>query len=109
MNKGIKWLEPWWSTEEMDADFHETFCKQLKLEVSPGHPLHNLPIELIGRGNGDDVLFGIADGSGRVTVVHLTWKKGREKPPFPISQVFKNIDAFVEERMLPEHREWMSE
>jgi hypothetical protein len=66
----MEWLDPWWSTEGHSPEFHETFRKQLELEA-----------KLIARDNGDDALFQILDGSGRVAVVHLTWAKSQERLP----------------------------
>ncbi|OPY13237.1 MAG: hypothetical protein A4E66_00841 [Syntrophus sp. PtaB.Bin001] len=68
----IELLEPWCSTEKFDSRFHESQFKQLELEVPPGHGLYGLPVRLIGRGNGDDALFEILDGSNRIAVVHLS-------------------------------------
>ena len=102
----MEWLDPWWSTEARAKAFHETFRKQLELEVPPGHVLFGLPVKLIGRGNGDDALFEILDGTGRVAVVHLTWAKKQERLPFPGTEIFENIEAFYERRIRPEHEEW---
>jgi hypothetical protein len=30
-----EFLDPWWSTDELDACFHATFLNQLKREVGP--------------------------------------------------------------------------
>lgn len=102
----MEWLEPWSSTESMDARFHDGFVKQLQVEVASGHELHGLPVRLIARGNGDDTLFEILDGSGRVAVVHLTWSKKPEKLPWPRTRIFANLQTFEQERMIPEHNEW---
>ena len=101
----MEWLDPWWSTDDEDADFHDTFVRQLDVEVPPGHPMYGLPTKLMARGEGDDALFGILDGSGRVAVVHLTWTKGQERLPWPVTEIYQSIGAFVSERMIPEHRE----
>lgn len=105
----MEWLEPWCSTEQLDSRFHENFIRQLELEVPLGHDMYGLPVRLIGRGDGDDSLFEILDGSNRVAVVHLTWSKGQERLPWPSAEIYKSIDAFTRERMLPEHREWADE
>lgn len=102
----MEWFEPWWSTECMDNQFHETFVRQLALEISPGHEMFELPIRLIGRGLGDDALFEILDGSGRVAVVHLTWSKPRERLPRPITVFYTGMENWIETCMLPEHQEW---
>jgi hypothetical protein len=65
----MEWLEPWNSTEAHDARFHESFREQLEREVPAGHVMYRLPARIIARGNGDDALFEILDGSGRVAEV----------------------------------------
>jgi len=104
----MEWLDPWWSTADRNAHFHEAFLKQLQLEVSPHHQMFGLPVRLIARGNGDDALFELLDGSGRVAVVHLTWAKVQEDPPWPVTTIYPNIESFVEQCMRPEHEEWLS-
>lgn len=69
----IRWLDPWSSTENNTAEYRSTFVQQLGREIRRGHQLYGLPVDLIGRGNGDDCLFEIQDGTGRVAVVHLVW------------------------------------
>jgi hypothetical protein len=62
----MKWLEPWWSTAEQSNEFHQTFQRQLKKELSPAHELYGIPVKLIGRrGDNDDPLFEFSDGSGK--------------------------------------------
>src|SRR5689334_17305269 len=73
----MEWLEPWSSTEGEEAAYLRTFADQLARETSRGHELHGKKVRLIGRGNGDDALFEILDGTGRVAEVHLVWQ-GRQ-------------------------------
>lgn len=105
----MEWLEPWWSTEDFDESFHETFRKQLELEVSLGHAMYQIPARLIARGNGDDALFQILDGSERVAVVHLTWSKSQEHLPWPITSIYASIEEFIKEVMLLENKDWVDE
>ena len=102
----MDWLEPWTSTEGSEAAYLKTFAEQLARETSHGHELHRLAVRLIGRGNGDDALFEILDGSGRVAEVHLDWQ-GKQKPPWPSSVVYGSLAEWRENRMIPEHKEWM--
>jgi hypothetical protein len=101
----MEWLEPWSSTEGAGASYLRTFAEQLARETSRGHELHGLPVKLIARGNGDDALFEILDGSGRVAEVHLVWQ-GRQKPPWPSSAIFASLEEWRVKRMIPEHEEW---
>ena len=88
----------------MDEDFHETFKRQLAEEVKPGHPMHGLPVRLIGRGHGDDALFEIQDGSQRVAVVHLVWQ-GPQEPPWPSSFIYDNLEHWRKDCMEVDHRD----
>lgn len=104
----MKWLDPWWSTANQDQSFHDTLLRQLRLEVQAGHVIFGLPARIIGRGNGDDALFEILDGTGRVAVVHLVWSKGPQVPPWPSTTIFASLQAFVDDCMRPEHAEWIA-
>jgi hypothetical protein len=104
----VEWLEPWWSTEDQSDHFRETFLRQLRLELSPAHALFGLPARVIGRGDGDDALFEILDGTGRVAVVHLVWSKAQQEPPWPGTSIYPSLQAFVDVRMRPEHLEWVA-
>ena len=104
----IDWLEPWWSTAEFDEEFHSLFKCQLEREIGPDHPLYGLDTRLVGRGNGDDALFAILDDSGRYAVVHLTWASHVESMPWPVTEIYPSLVAFVAERMNPEHSEWQA-
>lgn len=105
----MEWLDPWWSPENLGEPFYEAFKNQLAREVPPGHCMFQLPVRLIARGNGDNALFEILDGSGRVAEVHLTWSKSQERLPWPISSIYQNLEEWVEKVMIPEHREWSDE
>ena len=103
-----EFLEPWWSTDEQDAHFHETFLNQLKTEVAPGHIMYGLPVRMIGRdGGSDDTLFEILDGSGRLALVHLTWANGPERLPWPGTSIYPNFGAFAAEEMIPKNRDYL--
>ena len=99
----MEWLSPWWSTENQDEQFHLEFKMQLEMEVGPEHPLHGIETRLIARGNSDDALFKLLDGSGRYAVVHLTWARHPEPFPWPVTEVFDSLESFVRDRMIPEH------
>lgn len=101
----VQWLDPWWSTENEDEQFHEAFRKQLEQEAPPGHCMYGLHVKIIARGIGDDALFEILDGSARVAEVHLTWSKSQERLPWPITTIYQTLDEWVEKVMLPEQKE----
>ncbi len=101
----FKWYEPWWATSDQSSDFHNTFKRQLETEVSPEHILYGLETKLIGRGEGDDALFEILDGSNRVAQVHLTWSKRQEAHPFPMTSVYVSIEEWYSKYLIPLHFE----
>jgi len=109
MTEITQWLEPWCSVESLGSEFCDRFRKQFEREVPPGHELYGLPVKLVARGNGDDCLFQILDGTKRVAEVHLTWSKGPERLPWPAHAVYPDIDTWVVQSMIPEHQEWSSE
>jgi hypothetical protein len=101
----MEWLEPWSSTENYAAQFHESFRKQLEREVAPGHVMHGVPVKLIACGNGDDALFQILDGSGRVAEVHLTWSKEQERLPWPGTTIYASLEEWAQKSMCPAHED----
>jgi len=106
----MRWLDPWCDVAELGPDFAATFERVLAREVAPGHPLYGVPVAAVGKHGGtDDVLFRLLDGSRRVAVVHLTWTRSPpERPPWPITSLFANTQAFEEERMRPDHEEFIA-
>ena len=105
-----EFLEPWWSTDEQDAHFRQTFLAQLTTEVGPGHVMYGLPVRMVGRdGGSDDTLFEILDGSGRFALVHLTWAKGQERLPWPSTAIYPTFDAFAAEVMIPNNQDYLEE
>ena len=50
----MEWLEPWWSTGESDESFHDTWQRQLQIEICDDDPIFGISARIIGRGEGDD-------------------------------------------------------
>jgi hypothetical protein len=90
----------------MDERFKESWQRQLAIEVPPGHVLYDVPVRLLARGNGDDALFELVDGTGRVADVHLTWSKSQERLPWPGTDIYSSLQEWVEKVMIPENQEW---
>jgi hypothetical protein len=103
----MQWLHPWHAVGSLGPHLAAAFEEVLKREVAPGHPLHGVPVEAIGkRDASDDVLFRLLDGSGRVAVVHLTWTRTPpERPPWPGTAVFAGLEEFAAQCMRPDHDE----
>lgn len=71
--------EPWWRPDE---PAREALLQELLTELSPGHALHRLPVDVQSRCGGcDEVLISVVDGS--FALVHLTWSGRQEPPPYP--------------------------
>ncbi|MBI1250141.1 MAG: hypothetical protein GC189_01555 [Alphaproteobacteria bacterium] len=81
-----------WIAVDSDAD-RRGFEAELAREVAPDHPLHAVPVTLIGRAqDGDDFLFEDADG--RCFEVHLTFAAPRQRPPWPSAAAFPSFAAW---------------
>lgn len=104
----VEWLEPWVPIEEYGPGAGPAMAGELTRELGPGHPLYRVPVEAIGRrGDRDDVLFRLLDGSGRVAVVHLTWTRSPpERYPWPATAFFPSVEAWVVDDMSADHREF---
>lgn len=104
----MEWLEPWTSVGTLDQQVVDGLLRQLQTELPPGHILFGVPVRVLARGNGDDVLFQLQDGTGRVADVHLTWSKSQERLPWPGTKVFQSLQEWSERIMVPEHEDWAS-
>src|SRR4051812_19569328 len=108
----MEWLDPWWSTADQTESFHKTFEAQLRLELCEDDPAYGVAPKVIGRGNGDDALFQLLDGSSRVAFVHLQWGKlpGRIDDKFRTrSRVYGSLEEFCQQHMIPQHKEWLAD
>jgi hypothetical protein len=81
---------------------------ELIRELADEHPLYGLSVRTLARrGDCDDVLFAIEDGTGRVAAVHLTWTQNPpEQPPWPGTTLFPSLDDWVIGGMLSDHDLW---
>jgi hypothetical protein len=71
--------------------------------------MFGIAARLIARGNGDDCLFELLDGTARFAMVHLTWAKVQEDPPWPGTVIYPSLQAFVERCMMPDHQDWLAD
>jgi len=106
----LVWLDPWYPMNKRSQYAIALFERQLQLEVGQGHPLFGIPCEAFGKHDAcDDVLFRLLDGTGRVAVVHLTWAKSPERPPWPGTTIYASLYEWFEERMKPDAAEYADE
>lgn len=98
----IQWLAPWHDVADDGVGYAAVLEQQLKREVAPGHPLHGIPVEAAGKAEAsDDAVFRLLDGSGRVAMVHLTWSRPPETPPWPITGLYASAEEWVVDAARP--------
>lgn len=94
-------LEPW---RALPAERAEALLREVQIELSPGHPLYGAKLTAIAVSRlADDVLFLLEDG--RVTNVHLTWRGGAERNPWPKHRIHASFGEWAQQVMIPDH-EW---
>jgi hypothetical protein len=73
--------EPWLQVSECD-DVGRGLVAELEREVQPGHHLAGRKAVPIAKCGGcDDAIFRVDDGTW--AIVHLTWSRRPEAPPWP--------------------------
>src|SRR6218665_574084 len=85
------WNEPWRTAAIDDTVRRKAFERELAMEVQPGHALYGVSTRLMALGDGDDCLFEILDGTGRIAEVHLVWQ-GPQTPPWPSAVIYENLE-----------------
>jgi hypothetical protein len=105
----IEWLDPWYGLGPDYASQARALECELSRELRSGHVLSGLDFEAVGkRGDRDDALFRLNDGSGRLALVHLTWSGKQEHPPWPSTLLFASVQDWIERGLLPDHTEYVS-
>jgi hypothetical protein len=96
----IDWLVPWRPILGSAVGFEA----ELSRELAPTHPLFGLKVRALGRrGDTDDVLFELLDGTGRVAVVHLTWRgRVEEDSRWPNTIVYASLQDWFDRRLRAE-------
>ena len=90
----MNWLEPWSSVTENERKFLE---EQLRSEITSGHKLAGIELEIIGRSTAsDDVLCRLKNDE--LVVVHLVWSRG-VNALYPSIQFYKDWQDFTDNRM----------
>ena len=96
-------LEPWHPVTNPEA-----MEQQLHAELPRNHVLSKVPVAAIAqRLDQDDVLFALADGSGQVVVVHLTYSKNIDAR-WPGTKFYASLSSWASERMHPDHEEFIA-
>jgi len=83
---------------------------QLRREVARTHPLHKKRVVVLARRvDNDDVLFYVEDAPQPYAVVHLTWRRTREKDPrWPWTEFFNTLHRWHDDRMQLDHADYMA-
>jgi len=78
----------------LTEDVARSLEAELQEELAPGHALHGRrAVAIAKRETNDDVLFALQD-SREVALVHLTWARRRERPPWPTATIYGSIEEF---------------
>jgi hypothetical protein len=94
----MRWLAPWQPLADAGA-----FVDELRRECGWRHPLRGVPVSALAhRADRDDVLFQLEDGSGRVAVVHLTWRK-ETGARWPDATLLADLASFARTVMAEDH------
>lgn len=92
---GLEAADEWWWEVE-NSPRAAAITHELVREIAPGHPLHGIPLTpWLECGACDDVLVRLDDENARtgrtpyqIVVVHPTWSRRPEAPPWPSTTVF---------------------
>jgi len=100
-------VEPWWDLRQdaEGAKHARHFTEELQREIGWHHPLRKELgwRALLGRQWRIVAKFSVQDDfiavspAGKVAWVHLTWKRGRERLPWPNSCFLESVDDFHQE------------
>lgn len=73
------------------VDEAATLNAELLREIGPGHVLHGVELHVIARATPqDDVIVQTTDG--QVAMVHMTWSRRREAPPWPTTETVSSSE-----------------
>ena len=78
----------WGDLEQRQRD---ALAYELATEVSSAHPLHGKALTVLARSEADDDIL-VALSPGGWAVVHLTWSRNMESPPWPSTTYYSTIE-----------------
>lgn len=85
MTSELVLTDPWWDLRgngSLEQEQRDALTTELAAEISKGHPLHGQGLTVLAKSETtDDVLVAVAAGGW--AVVHLTWSRKAESPPWP--------------------------
>ena len=95
----IDFVGPWIAVGSERVSFEE----ELRRELSSGNALSCFDVRAIGRRvDCDDVLFEVCNEEAdfKLALVHLTWNGRAELNPWPVVELFTDVEAFVTQMLL---------
>lgn len=93
---GLQLSERWWGLSDaldpVAVAKRAAVGAELGKEIAPGHRLHGR-VERVEASfeAGDDVIVRLSDGT--FALVHPTWSRRQEPPPFPTSRLLGEAEA----------------
>lgn len=95
------WISPW---RRISARGREAYENELKLEMTPGHPLYGTTCRALARNtSNDDVLFLVPDPFTPLARVHLTFiGRPERQTQWPAVTLFADLSHWVMECMMPD-------
>jgi hypothetical protein len=98
MQEELVFPEPWWDLRGSgftEAEQRDAIQMELEREVAVGHALYGRVFSVVARYQAtDDVLIALDDET--CAVVHLTWRRSHEVPPWPRTTIFDSLVAAIE-------------
>lgn len=89
--------QAWWDLRtggSVEAEQRDALERELNLEVGAGHTLYGRRFSVLARSpERDDILIALDDHTW--AVVHLTWRRARENPPWPATAVFDSLSEAI--------------
>lgn len=95
------WIAPW---QAISAQGRIAYEHELRLELTPGHPLYEMKFTAVGRiCHGDDILFQLHDHPAQLAVVHLTFTGRPERGArWPSVVFYSDLEHWVARGLLPD-------
>lgn len=87
-----------WEYLDADGAAREAIEAELSCELSPGHEVFGLPIEVVARRFAQDDVLVVTRGRVGVACVHLTWRGDSEPAPWPMTSWFDSAEAAMDAR-----------
>jgi hypothetical protein len=99
-------LAPWVGFTEKQQERAMLLSSRLRSDLPQGHLLSGLDLMAVAaRTDRDDVLFEVIGVEKPLALVHMTWRKETD-PRWPQTRLFRNWQQWIEEAMLPDHKDF---